>query len=260
MPTEKELKRLLQMPDELLEKIIEEELEKPEHEMNADLIELCSETLYRRHVSQNKTSVTKRYVRSNVKRIIALAATISILFASIAIAFAESSKNSIKNKLIEAVEGNCTIIDTKNIDTTPNGYALNQSELAKKIEEKGIVGSVTLPDFFVNGDYITSIKDATPNGVGQSLTKTVQIDLKKEKKTGYISITQSDMPYCSEVQIIDLKDIDIYQVNGLDVVLLSFKNKAHFWIRYYDSEQNISYNIVINGSHKEAERIIESIK
>lgn len=261
MSTEKEIKRLLQMPDDLLEKIIEEELEKPEHEMNAELIGLCSEALHRRHIAA-KSSPRKNSKRSSVKRIIAIAAALSVLLASVGIVFAGIGENSVKRSYIESVDGIFTNIDTKNNKTVPSGYALADTELAKKVADNGINNDITIPEVLTNGEYsISDIIVSNADGWGQLPSTTIQVDFEKKGCYGYIAIHQDSAPYNSKTQIVNLKDIELFTVNGMDVILISFKKSPkNYLIKYYDSVQKLNYNIAIKGSHDDAEHIIKSIK
>lgn len=258
--SEKNLKRLLQMPDELLEKIIEEELGKPENEMNADLIGLCSEALHRRHISEGNSKPRK--VSRSVKRIIAIAAALSIILASVGIVFAGINDNSVKRSFIVSVDGIFTYIDTKNNKTVPSGYALADTELAKKISVNGIKNDITIPEVLTNGEYsISDIIVSNSDGWGQLPSTTVQVNFEKKGCYGYIAIHQGSAPYNSKSQIVNLKDIELFSVNGMDIILISFKkDPKNYLIKYYDSVQKLDYNITIRGSHEDAERIIESIK
>lgn len=261
MSTEKELKRLLQMSDDLLEKIIDEELEKPENEMNADLIGLCSETLHRRHIAAQNTP-RKSSKRSSVKRIIAIAAALSVILASVGIVFAGINDNSVKRSFIVSVDGIFTNIDTKNNKTVPSGYALADTELAKKIADNGINNNIIIPEVLTNGEYsISDIIVSNSDGWGQLPSTTVQVNFETKGCYGYIAIHQGSAPYNSKSQIVNLKDIELFSVNGMDIILISFKkDPKNFLIKYYDSVQELNYNITIRGSHEDAVQIIESIK
>lgn len=143
--------KLAELPKTELERIIDEELEKPEDIMDADLIEYCLDALNelsteeRRVVGKEKVGDTngKRIMR-RFKRVIAVAVAAVLLFAgTVSVSAVVFDLNPFES-IVEFYD-NYIRIRFDNNDDKADEYRLLGSELAKELADNGI-SPVLLPE------------------------------------------------------------------------------------------------------------------
>ncbi len=150
------------LPKEELERIIEEELNKPENEMDADLIEYCLDAL--NELESNDTVEIKAERTSDLKdnkitkpfkKVFAIAAAVAILTVGSLSVFAAVSDVSILDGLVELYNKYIVVRFDKS-DDKADDYELLGTELAEELKENGIY-PVLLPEALLNDE--TRIKE-----------------------------------------------------------------------------------------------------
>lgn len=257
---DKDLRKLLDITDETLHLVILSELEKPSDDYDIELINTCVNILISRNEAKEyEKSRHKNYIpRKAIKPLVAIAVIASMLAATLFVADADIFMD-LKHAIMTEFDRDKQIatIDPANSDTTPNGYALAETDLFKQIADLGIT-PVTLPEVLTNGEYIVSDIREVQTSSAENPLKQITFKFTKNKTVGAVTAIKSGMPY-SNSDFLDIEDADEYAVNGMDVLLI--KHKKSYSIHYYDSTQSVKYSIsLVKCSDSEAEKIVESIK
>ena len=133
-----------------LEEIIENELLKSESEMDADLIEYCLDSIKKLQLSEdNKKEESKKvfFINPKMWRVL-VAMSVVFVFAITASAF----YFNIPEEIAQLINGDAELdFNLENADTTADGYALLETDLAKKLESFGIT-PVTFPEALVSDE------------------------------------------------------------------------------------------------------------
>ena len=142
---------------EEIKSLIDKELTKSPEKVDTDYIDLCFELMSICEKTENNVvSIKPRYI----KKPIMVAAVIMVLCISLisvsAIYF------NIPEKIAQLVNGNAELqYPMENADTTADGYALLETDLAKELESFGIT-PVTFPEALVSENCeITKIENVT---------------------------------------------------------------------------------------------------
>ena len=147
----------IDLPKEELERIIEEELNKPENEMDADLIEYCLDAL--NELESNDTVEIKAERTSDLednkitkpfKKVFVIAAAVAILAVGSLSVFAAVSDVSILDGLVELYNKYIVVRFDKSNDKADD-YELLGTELAAELKENGIY-PVLLPEALLNDE------------------------------------------------------------------------------------------------------------
>ena len=152
------------LPKEELERIIEEELNKPENEMDADLIEYCLDALNELEsnnsveIKAERTSDSKdNIIKKPFKKVFAVAAAVAILAVGSLSVFAAVSDVSILDGLVELYNKYIVVRFDKSNDKADD-YELLGTELATELKENGIY-PVLLPEALLSDEaHITEIE------------------------------------------------------------------------------------------------------
>lgn len=252
-----ELKKLIYITDETLLVIIDGECLKPADDMDIDLIEICLDIIIsRKEAKTGKREAPKRYSTKKVVRNMILTATIvALLAASIAMTFAELPfiKDGLQNASVDTVD-NSYVLDTENLDTTPDGYALTETDFAT-IFKNGGYEPLTFPEMLVGCD-ITDIN--VPEVQPGVMTQNASVKFKIGKIIGSFMLVKSDRLFNGKVVLDEAVGAKELNVNGLDIVIY-YTNK-HQTIQYYDSHTNMAYTISLKCSREEAIAMAETIK
>ena len=141
------------MSKQELEEIIENELNKSESEMDADLIEYCLDNIKKLQLSEesNKKEESKKVFVVNPKMwrvLVAMSVILTFVFAVTASAI----YFNIPENIAQLINGNAELdYNLENADTTADGYALLETDLAKELESFGIT-PVTFPEALVSDE------------------------------------------------------------------------------------------------------------
>lgn len=188
-------KSLDNVSKEQFEKIIDEEIEKTEEEMNTELIEYCLDKLNElesgvQNADEKKgngDSNNKRVKKFKFKKIIAIAAVVSILLAGMSSVSAVVFNKTIYDGIVELYDDYIRINFDKTDDKSDTHKLLN-TELAKELAENGF-GDVLLPEAFFSDEY--EITDVSYEFT--ELVISTDIHFKYNGKKGCISIDKYSM-------------------------------------------------------------------
>lgn len=246
------------LPKEELERIIEEELNKPENEMDADLIEYCLDAL--NEIESNDivdikavgtSDSRKKLINKPLKKIFAVSAAIAILAIGSLSVFAAVSDVSILDGLVELYNKYIVVRFDKSNDKAED-YELLDTELAQELKETGI-HPVLLPEALLSDKArITEIEYEFTDAI-----TSVNIDFVYGKENGNIiiskydsavSIGESEYPYASVPTLIN--------VNGITIYVLEQNRKGT--ITFIDD--HTEYTIVSSMSYEQAIEFAKTIK
>lgn len=231
---------------------IRSELEKDESEIDTDYVDMLFRLL---SIKQNGNSAKKTYYKKPLKVLIA-AAVIIVLFASALTVSAQVFNFNITYEIAKLINGNAEIdYNLDNADTTADGYALLDTELAKRIAELGI-SPITFPEEMINDNCeITKIENRT---IDEKIAIDVLIDFDYQGKYGKLTIIQYtlDLGWAGTDNSMDIVSGQLIRANGMDILV--FERNDNCSIRYRDSLTE--YNIYIKCDIDTAIKIAETIK
>lgn len=162
---------------------------------------------------------------------------------------------NIPEKIVQLINGNAEIdYNLENADTTADGYALLDTDLAKQIADYGIT-PVTFPEEMIKeNSKITKIK----LDMNEDVLKIVDIDFEYNGQKGSLYIQQiSENNGSTGVNtVLDIKSGRMINVNGMDVLVFEQENSCS--IRYKDNFT--IYDIHLDCNLETAIKFAESIK
>ncbi len=236
---------------EEIKTLIDKELTKNPDDVDTDYIDLCFELMSICEKSENNVvSIKPRFI----KKPIMVAAVIMVLCISLisvsAIYF------NIPEKIAQLVNGNAELqYPMENADTTADGYALLETDLAKELESFGIA-PVTFPEALVSENCeITKIENTT---IDETISLDADIYFIYNGFKGDLMISQSE-PY-DEItgigSVMDIKSGEMITVNGMDVLV--FEQEENCTIIYTDGLTQ--YRIWLYGDFETAKDFAKTIK
>lgn len=180
--------------EENLGRLIDEEMEKSEKEMDTELIEYCLDELSKLQAQKQNTEEKKgngeadgKRIKPKYKKIIAVAAAIAALLAGTLSASAYVFDVKLFDGVVELYNDYIRI----NFDKTDNkseNYELLDTDLAKELSDNGF-DEVLLPEAIFSGEYeITGIEYE----LGENL-KTAGIAFEIKNKQGGVYISKYSM-------------------------------------------------------------------
>lgn len=239
-----------------LRQIIDEETEKPEDEMNPDLIEYCLDMLNKENTdisnAKSETSATK-HTSIKFKKIVSVAAVVAILFIGTLTASAVIFDVNLFDGLVEVYTDYVRIHFDKS-DDKADSYELSDTELAKELAENGFT-DVLLPEAIFSDDF--EITEITYEHF--EYTSSANIYFKYKNKRDYISISK----YALEELVPDVEylhvtsNVEAIDVNGTTVYCFSQMRKMST-IAYLDGLTH--YTIQLPTDLETAKEIAKSIK
>lgn len=186
----------IDLPKEELERIIEEELNKPENEMDADLIEYCLDAL--NELESNDTVEIKAERTSDLKdnritkpfkKVFAIAAAVAILAVGSLSVFAAVSDVSILDGLVELYNKYIVVRFDKS-DDNADDYELLGTELAEELKENGIY-PILLPEALLSDEsQITEIEYQHGD-----VHTSANISFVYGKEKGFVSIDKYELEF-----------------------------------------------------------------
>lgn len=252
----KDLKKMIfsntsKLPKEEIKTLIDKELTKNPEDVDTDYIDLCFELMSTCEKTENNViSIKPGYV----KKTIMVAAVITVLCVSLisvsAIYF------NIPEKIAQLVNGNAELqYPMENADTTADGYALLETDLAKELESFGIT-PVTFPEALVDETCeITRIENTT---IDETISLNADIYFSYNGYKGDLMIFQS-APY-DEItgigSVMDIKSGEMITVNGMDVLV--FEQEKTCTIRYKDDLTE--YDVTLYSDFETAREFAKTIK
>ena len=243
------------MSKQELEEIIENELNKSESEMDADLIEYCLDSIKKLQLSENnKKEESKKVFVINPKiwRVL-VAMSVILVFAVTASAI----YFNIPENIAQLIDGNAELdYNLENADTTADGYALLETDLAKELESFGIT-PVTFPEALVSDECkILKIENLTVN---KAISLDAHINFEYKGLLGGVLIEQFmpvDSEWVGSSTVMDVEAGEMINVNGMDVLV--FEQKNNCTITYRDGLTE--YNIYLECDFETAKEFAKTIK
>ena len=243
------------MSKQELEEIIEKELLKSESEMDADLIEYCLDSIKKLQLSEesNKKEESKKvfFINPKMWRVL-VAMSVVFVFAITASAF----YFNIPEEIAQLINGNAELdVNLKNADTTADGYALLETDLAKELENFGIA-PVTFPEAMVRKECkISKIENIT-------IDKTISLDAHIVFETSefkgelFISQFKDDLEWSGSDTVMSVKTGELININGIDVLV--FEQNKSCTITYKDN--STEYNILLECDFELAKEFAKTIR
>ena len=242
---------------EKIKELIEKEAAKNYEDINTDYIDLCFTAL---KIKQNGGSLALSEIGKNPRR--KLTVRKALLFAAalivlIAATLTVSAKVFNIPKEISQLNGDTAEIDVnlEHADTTADGYALTDTELAKKIAEFGI-SPITFPEEMINDNCeITKIENLTSE---EAIARDALITFEYQGYTGDLVIEQytQDLKGIGYHEVMGVISGQMLSVNGMDILI--YECEAGCKIIYKDNLTE--YNISLFGDIETAIQFAESIK
>lgn len=244
------------MSKQELEEIIENELNKSESEMDADLIEYCLDSIKKLQLSEedNKKEESKKvfFINPKMWRVL-VAMSVVFVFAITASAF----YFNIPENIAQLIDGNAELdINLENADTTADGYALLETDLAKELESFGIT-PVTFPEALVSDECkILKTENLT---VYKAISLDAHINFEYKGLLGGVLIKQfmpMDTEWTGSSTVMDVEAGEMINVNGMDVLV--FEQKDNCTVTYKDGLTE--YNIYLECDFETAKEFAKTIK
>lgn len=176
--------------EENLNRIIDEEMEKSEDEMNTELIEYCLDKLNKLESETPDTEEKKgngdsngKHIKLKIKKIIAIAAAVAVFLVGTLSVSAFVFDVNLFDGIVE-IYNDYIRINFDKTDNKADTYQLLGTELAKELADNGF-DTVLLPEEILSSDYEITKTDYE---VTEAITS-VDIIFKHKNKTGcaYIS-------------------------------------------------------------------------
>lgn len=244
------------MSKQELEEIIENELNKSESEMDADLIEYCLDNIKKLQLSEesNKKEESKKvfFINPRMWRVLV---TMSIVLTFIFAVTASAIYFNIPENIVQLIDGNAEYdFNLGDADTTADGYALLETDLAKKLESFGIT-PVTFPEALVSDECkITKIENTTSD---KTTLLGAYIYFEYNDLSGRARIDKyMDSDWIGTGSVMDVKSATMINVNGLDVLV--FEQDENCTIKYNNDLTH--YYFYIECDFETAKEFAKTIK
>lgn len=248
---------LTELSEEEIKELIAKELNKESSQIDTNYIDICFDLLEAKKKSEIRCTTKNNKIKSKkaVKRL--LIASIFVVFAISAITVSAQFNLNIPQQIAQLINGNAEIdYNLKNADTTADGYALLNTDLAKQLSDYGI-NPVTLPEEMITDKcQIIKISNSTTD---KSIEKSISIQFEYENYKGNLSIAQysDSFELGGNVTVIDVISGHTEKVNGMDVIILE-QTGNYATIRYKDN--STIYEIFMEGDLETVEKLVKSIK
>lgn len=275
--TDKELKSYLEntafdFDKETVEYLMEEELKKPDEEVNVDFIEACVDYLndYEETPETPSEETPKKSKEDkSPKKIRGVKALKSFLIAAVILAVTAGAtitaasvnvEESADKPLIERIN-NEFHINLKKADNSAEKYSDKNNKTVEELRQIGFT-DVVLPGEILSGDYKCSVANANAEESDGGAEACVKFENRKTNFKGYISLgyrEREGVTYAENFCAASLYTVsEQINVNGLDVLIFN-DGKERSMIVY--SVDNTDYLIVFgNCPLKTALKFAESIK
>ena len=248
----------IDLPKEELERIINEELEKPENEMDTDLIEYCLDAL--NELDSEKVSAVKekkvgdsneKVISRRFRRAAAVAAAAIFLFIGAVSVSAFIFDVNPFDGIVELYNDHIRIRFDKS-NANADNYKLLGSELAKELADNGI-SPVLLPEALLSDK--TKITKTEYQISDVVISANINFVYGKEK--GHLTIDYFDsIDFFGESEYPDAKNIVQLDVSGIYVYV--FEQNGNGSIAYKDGKSQ--YGIFSSMTYEQAIEFAKTIK
>lgn len=252
--SKKKLKKMIDsdftdLSTEEIKALIQKEVDKGPDKLDTDYIDLCFELLA---VKSNAKS--KRVKFKKPAKLIIIAAALTVIFISTVTASAQFNFD-IPQSIAKLIDNNAEIdYDLENADTTADGYALLDSDLAKQLADYGIT-PVTFPEEMTKENCkVIQIEDVSVD----KTWKIISVDFYYNKQKGWLRVEQMSEEFetAGVSTVMDIKSGQMTNINGMDILL--FEQEGSYKIKYKDN--NTTYDISLDCDSETAIKFAESIK
>lgn len=253
--SKKKLKKMIasdftDLSTEEIKALIQKEVDKGPDEIDTDYIDLCFELL---SIKSNSTNAKKVKFTKSAK-VLLIAATLMVVFISTITVSAQFNLN-IPEKIVQLINGNAEIdYNLENADTTADGYALLDTDLAKQIADYGIT-PVTLPEEMTKENCkVIQIEDVSVD----ETWKIISVDFYYNNQKGWLRVEQmpEEFETAGVSTVMDIKSGQMIKINGMDIIVFEQDNSCS--IIYKDSLT--IYDINLYCDFETAIKFAESIK
>lgn len=253
--SKKKLKKMIasdftDLSTEEIKALIQKEVDKGPDKLDTDYIDLCFELL---SIKNNSTNAKKVKFTKSAK-VLLVAAALMVVFISTITVSAQFNLN-IPEKIVQLINGNAEIdYNLENADTTADGYALLDTDLAKQIADYGIT-PVTLPEEMTKENCkVIQIEDVSVD----ETWKIISVDFYYNNQKGWLRVEQMSEEFeTSGVStVMDIKSGQMIKINGMDIIVFEQENSCS--IIYKDSLT--TYDINLYCDFETAIKFAESIK
>lgn len=235
---------------EQIRELIKKELEKDYEDIDTDFIDLCFKLLASKQEENNKP-VVKKY---RVKKVALVAAVVMTFVITISTVSANVFEFNVPKNIAEFKNRNAEIDvnNWENADTTADGYALLNTDLAKRLADCGIT-PVTFPEEMVKENCVVTGFEKKSD----EISNTAYIDFEYNGQNGKLSIEQEnvELEKAGSNTVMDIKSAKMIKANGLEILI--FEQDGRCSIKYKDNltEYDISIYCNIDAAIKFAESI-----
>ena len=253
--SKKKLKKMIasdftDLSTEEIKSLIQKEVDKGPDKLDTDYIDLCFELL---SIKSNNTNAKKVKFTKSAK-VLLIAATLMVVFISTITVSAQFNLN-IPEKIVQLINGNAEIdYNLENADTTADGYALLDTDLAKQIADYGIT-PVTLPEEMTKENCkVIQIEDVSVD----ETWKIISVDFYYNNQKGWLRVEQmsEELETAGVSTVMDIKSGQMIKINGMDIIVFEQENSCS--IIYKDSLT--TYDINLYCDFETAIKFAESIK
>lgn len=253
--SKKKLKKMIasdftDLSTEEIKALIQKEVNKGSDELDTDYIDLCFELLSIKNYKQKSSKV--KFTKPT--KVLLTAAVLMVVCISTITVSAQFNLN-LPQKIAQLINGNAEIdYNLENADTTADGYALLDTDLAKQLVDYGIT-PVTFPEEMTKENCkITKIESISSDHI----SNIVSIDFDYNSQQGCLTIEQmsKELETAGVSTVMDIKSGQMINVNGMDI--LAFEKENSCTIIYKDNLTK--YNIYIDCNLETAIKLAESIK
>ena len=237
---------MAEMTDSEINHLIDKELQKDSEEVDMDYIDLCFELLEAR-----KRNAPARKKRGVTYRRALIAAAVVILFVATGIT---ASASAVREN-IPKILANFVTYNTGRSGTSADGYALSDTELAKKLADFGIA-PVTFPEKMLEEDCeITNISNVFED---ETSSVSAIIDFAYKGIGGEFTVLQfaRDTEWTGTNNSRDVISAQVISVKGMGVLVLEQEGsclisyKDHFTVYYIELNCDMETAIAFADSIK----------
>lgn len=254
--SKKKLKKMISsdftdLSEEEIKALIQKEVSKGADNLDTDYIDLCFQLL---EVKNNKEN-TKRTKFTKPTKALLIAAALMVVFVSTVSVFAQINLN-IPQKIAQLIDGNAEIVDynLENADTTADGYALLDTDLAKQLADYGIT-PVTFPEEMIKENCkITQIENASSDEVSNIVD--IYFEYDGYKGDLYIKQMSENSESTGVWGVNNIESGQMIKVNGLNILIFEKENSCTIIYK----NNSTTYNIILYCDLNTAIEFAESIK
>ena len=252
--SKKKLKKMIDsdftdLSTEEIKALIQKEVNKGPDKLDTDYIDLCFDLL-----AVKGNAKGKRVKFKKPAKVLLVAAALMVVFISTVTASAQFNFD-IPQSIAKLKDNNAEIdYNLENADTTADGYALLDTDLAKQIADYGIT-PVTLPEEMTKENCkVIQIEDVSVD----ETWKIISVDFYYNKQKGWLRVEQMSEEFetAGVSTVMDIKSGQMININGMDILL--FEQEGSYKIKYKDN--NTTYDISLDCDSETAIKFAESIK